>query len=326
MIEMEEKDMEIECSIDFNSIMNGAYGELTIGDNIYILGRLDRNIRGNKGGNSWVMKMFQQDSDPENDPPAKIIKINKSNYFTDDGKIDRRNNKRIDGEIAALNSCKAQSAKYVISIDSDGVLKNTLRKDGKIVSASYRFYTMEVAEFDLKQYMEKFQSDMDFIGRINVCKELTKALNELYLNGYYHRDIKPDNFFFIEDEGWKVGDLGLSQNRKTDKIIDGKYEFVGPKGWTSPETMNKHIVKEGDKRYDRIIDEKSDIFQLGMVFWYVMQGNAPIGCIMEKDFHYANHSLYILIRLMVSHDKSYRPKDFQSIIDRLDQIIDRELF
>ena len=35
--------MEIECSIDFKSVMNGVYGELTIGEDIYILDRLNQN-------------------------------------------------------------------------------------------------------------------------------------------------------------------------------------------------------------------------------------------------------------------------------------------
>ena len=211
--------MEIECSIDFNSIMDGNYGELTIGEEIYILGRLDMNIPGNKGGNSWVMKMFLQDSDPKNDPPVKIIKINKYNYYVDKYKYDRKNNKRINGEIEALIRCKAQSAKYVISIDSDGILKNTLKKDGKTICTTHRFYTKEVAECDLKQYMEKYEADIDFHGKISICIELTKSLNELYKYDYYHRDIKPDNFFYVEDEGWKVGDLGLVKNRKSEKLL-----------------------------------------------------------------------------------------------------------
>lgn len=89
--------------------------------------------------------------------------------------------------------------------------------------------------------------------------------------------------------------------------------------------MNKYLVKESDNRYDRLIDEKSDMFQLGMVFWYIMQGNAPIGNIMEKDFKYQDHSLYILIRTMVSYDKTYRPKDFNTILERLNYLANREI-
>ena len=52
---MIDKIVEIECSIDFNSVMDGSYGELTIDENIYIVSRLNQNMKGNKGGNSWVM-------------------------------------------------------------------------------------------------------------------------------------------------------------------------------------------------------------------------------------------------------------------------------
>lgn len=318
-----DKIMEIECSIDFKSVMNGVYGELTIGEDIYILDRLNQNMRGNKGGNSWVMKMFPQNSDPQNDSPVKIIKINKWNYYDENNNPIRRNNKRINKEIEALNKCKINSANYVIRIDTDGVLINS-PQDGT-PRTTHRFYTMEVAECDLKQYMENYGANLDYNGKLSICLELTKALDELYKYGFYHRDIKPDNFFYVENEGWKVGDLGLVKNRKSEVIIDGENEFVGPRGWTSPETMNKYLVKESDNRYDRLIDEKSDMFQLGMVFWYIMQGNAPIGNIMEKDFKYQDHSLYILIRTMVSYDKTYRPKDFNTILERLNYLANREI-
>lgn len=319
---MINKIVEFECSIDFNSVMDGSYGELTIDENIYIVSRLNQNMKGNKGGNSWVMKMFPQDSDPQNDLPVKIIKINKSDYYDNNKKPSRKNNKRINGEIEALNECKNKSAKYVIKIDKDGILINSPQNDARR-RTTHRFYTMEVAEFDLKQYVES--NELDFNGKLSICMELTKALNELYKYGYYHRDIKPDNFFYVYDEGWKVGDLGLVKNRKSEVVIDGKNEFIGPRGWTSPETMNKYLVKESDDRYDRLIDEKSDMFQLGMVFWYIMQGNAPIGNIMENDFKYQDHSLYILIRTMVSYDKTCRPKDFNTILERLSYIANREI-
>ena len=100
-----DKIMEIECSIDFKSVMNGVYGELTIGEDIYILDRLNQNMRGNKGGNSWVMKMFPQNSDPQNDSPVKIIKINKWNYYDENNNPIRRNNKRINKRNKPRSKC-----------------------------------------------------------------------------------------------------------------------------------------------------------------------------------------------------------------------------
>ena len=312
--------MEIECSINFDSIMDGGTAELTIGDETYTLSRLDKNIPGNKGGNSLVLKMFVRDDDTEDKNPVGVIKINKANYYNEEGVYYRKFNKRINGEIEALKECKRKAASYVISIDKDGILINTVSRKKTFTN---RFYTMEVAECDLKQFMERYE--VDYMGKISICMELTKSLKELYDLGYYHRDIKPDNFFYFGEGVWKVGDLGLAKKRNSEMIIDGKNEFVGPKGWTSPETMNKYLTKVTDKRFDRIIDEKSDMFQLGMVFWYIMQGNAPIGNIMEKDFKYQDHSLYILIKTMVSYDKTYRPKDFNTILERLNYIANREI-
>lgn len=314
--------LKIECSIDFDQIMNGSDGEILIGEEKYIIRRLDKNIRANKGGNSWVMKMFQISDDGDDsfdNAPAGIIKVNKADYYIKRGIFNRKMNKRINQEIDALKECKKQKAQYVISINIDGILFNYNRTNTK----AHRFYTMEVAECDLKQYMERY--DLDFLERIETCMELTKSLRELWELGFYHRDIKPDNFFYLETGEWKVGDLGLVAKRNTPETYDGENEFVGPKGWTSPETMNKYLVAEGDGRFDRIIDEKSDMFQLGMVFWYIMQGNAPIGCIMEKDFLENNHDLYILIRTMISHDKRLRPQTFDDIIYRLNQIADKYL-
>lgn len=309
--------LEIECSIDFQAIMDGTDGELTIGEETYRLTRLDRNIRGNKGGNSWVMKMYNclDEESMEDDNPVGVIKINKSNYFASSGKYDRKNNKRINQEIMALKDCKEQSAEYVITIDKEGLLKNTIPSKQ---TQTYRFYTMEAAKCDLKKYMEHY--DGEYLGRIEICMELTKSLKELYGLGYYHRDIKPDNFFFLKTGEWKVGDLGLVDLRNKPSGNDAPNEFIGPKGWTSPEAMNKYLINQDDKRFDRFIDEKSDMFQLGMVFWYIFQGNAPIGNIMEKDFQYDEHDLYILIRTMVSYNKATRPKDFDDILNRLNYI------
>ncbi|MBQ9546237.1 MAG: protein kinase family protein [Bacteroidales bacterium] len=312
--------LTIRCSIDFDKIMNGSSGELLIGETIYKICRLDKNIRANKGGNSWVMKMYQTSDDEDesfDNNPISIIKVNKAEYYNEGGKYDRKKNKRINQEIDALQECKNKKAKYVISIDFDGILLNNNRD-------VHRFYTMEVAECDLKQYMER--NDLDFLERIETCMELTKSLRELWKLGFYHRDIKPDNFFHLETGEWKVGDLGLVAKRNTSETHDGENEFIGPKGWTSPETMNKYLVEESNDRFDRIIDEKSDMFQLGMVFWYIMQGNAPIGCIMEKDFLNENHDLYQLIRSMVSHSKLLRPMNFDIILERLNQIANRCLY
>jgi serine/threonine protein kinase len=303
----------IKCSVDFDkaSKEEGNW-YLTINKVDYRLGFLGE-IPGNKGGNSWVFKLFDAQDDSL-DYPISVIKINKWPYFNENNKRDRRLNKKIDFEIKALYDCRKRNAQYVIEIFEDGILENNDNK--------YRFYTMEVAESDLKTFMESTPS-LNSYDKVKICIELTKALNELSGFDYYHRDIKPDNFFLIGEGLWKIGDLGLVSKRN---IQNNKQEFIGPRGWTSPEAMNKYLTKPSNRIFNRFIDEKSDMFQLGMVFWYVMQGNAPIGCVIEPDFLEENHQFYILIRQMISHNKEMRPPSFDFIIDRLNQIANNYLF
>lgn len=295
-------------------------------DNIITIDRVDyilyrNDIRGNKGGNSWIYFLYAigdieniEDSDNLPETPDMVVKINKYCINNNSSNAIKRNN-RFEQEIKALYNCRSKP--YVIDIYHNGIIEDSTGNE-------WKYYSMEFAEYDLKGFMES-KENLSTSERIAICIKLTQALNDLYTAGYYHRDIKPDNFFLTMYKEWKIGDLGLVEERNKENEIDDPQEFIGPRGWTSPEVMNKVLTDKNCKRFDRTIDDKSDIFQLGMVFWYVMQGNAPIGCIMEKDFLENNHELYMLIRTMISHDKRLRPQTFDDIIYKLNQIADKYL-
>lgn len=290
--------------------------------NIITIDRVDyllfRNRNGNKGGNSWIYQLYDigqiEDDDPLPEMPDRILKINRfpiENYSS--SAIKR--NRRFDQEIEALYKCSKKP--FVIDIYNNGNIIDITHKTRK-------FYCMEFAEYDLKSFMES-KKDLSKSDKISICIKLTQALNDLFSAGYYHRDIKPDNFFLTPNKEWKIGDLGLVEERNKENEIDDPQEFIGPRGWTSPEAMNKVLTDKDCVTFDRAIDHKSDIFQLGLVFWYVMQGNAPIGCIMENDFIENDHALYSIIRQMISHPKSLRPPNFSFIITRLNEIANNEL-
>lgn len=106
-----------------------------------------------------------------------------------------------------------------------------------------------------------------FCNKINLCLQIATGLKELNDLGFYHRDLKPDNIL-IFDNTWKIGDLGLIAFRDRDNnLYDKKNDFIGPKGWLSPEAMNKYLQSDNNKyQFDCDIDHQSDIFQLGKVF------------------------------------------------------------
>jgi serine/threonine protein kinase len=113
--------------------------------------------------------------------------------------------------------------------------------------------------------------------------QICDAFEYLHAKGLIHRDIKPANFF-VGGNRVVIGDFGLAKTA-TDEGINRYYrsnitlsgEFVGPILWMSPELINYQKDKH------QIVDARSDIFQLGLVFWYLLTGDVPCGSIDQEE-------------------------------------------
>lgn len=264
--------------------------------------------------------MFQAQTFNEDADPVSVMKISKrKEKFKNNRTIESKINQRFRQEVDALYDCKSKNVGNVIEIDTDGNLICRRNKDHDY-EVSFPFYLMEYAQFDLKSFFEEENEDYDEASRVELCLQIAQGIKELNDLGYYHRDIKPDNIFMINGT-WKVGDLGLIQMRNKPSL-DKEGELLGPRGWLSPEAMNKYLSeKVKGKNFDCNIDHQSDLFQLAKVFWYILQGNAPIGCVKESDFLLRNQPLYSVIRQMLNHSKRKRPESVDDVINNLQKIV-----
>ena len=302
---------------------------LSINNVDYYVCSINPQFGRNKGANSFVFKLYpcQDFVDAYNSVPQKVIKVSKYFDLNNGDEIeDSEYNQRFRDEIEALKDCKSHHINNIIEIDyDDHIVCSQIRKNfrGKEIKKDiyFPFYMMDYAEGDLKTYLE--ENKIDKSAKLDLCLQLAEGLNDLNRLNYYHRDIKPDNILFFGNQ-WKIGDLGLVAHR--DRNTDDINEFIGPKGWLSPEAMNKYLA-EGrcDKMIDCKIDHQSDIFQIGKVFWYILQGNAPIGCIKRSDFLEKDDSIYVLIRTMLNYSKKRRIKDISYVVKELERIIDKTL-
>jgi hypothetical protein len=94
-----------------------------------------------------------------------------------------------------------------------------------------------------------------------------------------------------------------------DKDYDDVGEKIGPIGWLSPEAMNKFLTEAANLGLDCVINEESDIFQLGKLFWFIFEYNVPIGQLQLDDFTSSvphKDFIFKLIKGMLEYPKNRR--------------------
>lgn len=279
---------------------NGSYKDYMSINNCdrYLL-ELDDNIQGGKGFNSFIFQAI----DPNETEKDLVIKFCRF-YLPGNANFNRKRIARFEREIHALIDVKNSDHKdYVVEIIEHGV--------HEIGGKKFKYYVMAKGDYDLKQYLN--ENDLSLQQKTILFKDIIQSLKCLHKMGIYHRDLKPDNIFCFEGT-WKIGDLGLINFRNEDSDIDYKTETIGPRGFFSPEAENKAW---GDRErsnfdFDVLIDNKSDVFQLGKIYWYIIQGEIPSGIIIEDDIKVDSKSMLkpVLLR-MLQYKKNRRPTIFE---------------
>jgi serine/threonine protein kinase len=255
----------------------------------YELRYLDE-IEGNKGGNANVF-MICDPAEPENEAEHLVIKICKKPLELSSNKYKRR----FQREIIALNKIrKASKNKFIVEFFENGNLL--------IDNYHFPFYTMEKCQKDLTNYLS--EKELHISEKVALCYYIIQGFCDLHGLKIYHRDIKSDNFL-VKENICKIGDLGLVDFRDMDVslYINEKGEKIGAFGWESPEVMNKLLTERISSDFDCKIDYSSDIFQLGKLFWFIVQGNLPIGLVKQEDFLIDDNDLFELLCKMLEHKK-----------------------
>lgn len=296
---------------DGNIILSGQeYDDyVSINNEDLLLSYLNPKNPFNKGASSNVFLL----TDPEGEYEDRVIKICKSPFsrYSKDRRL-----LRFSREIRAFSEVQRRHINGIIGFYGTGVIR--------ISGFEFKYVILEKADGDLASFMEENDFDFTLNQRLNFCINILKSIQNLHKAGIYHRDIKHDNILVVDEE-MKIGDLGLVQFRDKDASMDKDNEKIGPAGWLSPEATNKMLTygKRMSTTYDCTITDKSDIFQLGKLFWYIFQGNLPTGQIIPTDMKFNDQDIYNVIFSMIQYDQARRPtiqeirQNFEPIMARL---------
>ncbi|NLP30837.1 MAG: Stk1 family PASTA domain-containing Ser/Thr kinase [Clostridiales bacterium] len=99
---------------------------------------------------------------------------------------------------------------------------------------------------------------------VAITKQIASALSHAHKNHIIHRDVKPHNILLTKDGNAKITDFGIAKAVNTGTIASNTGMIMGSVHYFSPEQARGGYV-----------DEKSDIYSLGIVLYEMLTGQVP---------------------------------------------------
>ena len=115
----------------------------------------------------------------------------------------------------------------------------------------------------LSDYIHE-QGPMAYPKVIALSKQVASALAFAHKNHIIHRDVKPHNIMITPNGTAKITDFGIAKAVNAATIVDNTDGIVGSVHYFSPEQARGGYV-----------DEKSDIYSLGIVMYEMLTGQVP---------------------------------------------------
>ena len=138
----------------------------------------------------------------------------------------------------------------IITIYDIGVANNSL-----YISMEY------VQGGDLKEKLELPMSDDE---ALDILAKISSALNEAHKHGIVHRDVKPANILFRDNETPLLTDFGIAKQVDEEADLTSTGIFLGSPNYVSPEQAD-----------GMEIDGRADIYSMGCIFYEMLTGNKP---------------------------------------------------
>lgn len=185
------------------------------------------------------------------------------------------------------------------------------------------FFVMEYVEGETLSALLKREHRLSPERAREILLQAASGLATAHDKGVIHRDIKPGNLMINQRGMVKVADFGIAlASTDLSKKLTSTGEFVGTPGYLSPEVC-----------LGKIVDERSDIFSLGIVFFEMLTGKmpftdeSPLGLMLEvvraevPDVRQLNGAVddetYSILQRMIAKDPAERFISCHDLVDAL---------
>lgn len=132
-------------------------------------------------------------------------------------------------------------------------------KEGNI-----NYIVMELIEGKVLSDVIRDKGSLPVPMSISIAKQIASALSHAHKNQIIHRDVKPHNILITEDGNAKITDFGIAKAVNAATLVGHTGAVMGSVHYFSPEQARGGYV-----------DEKSDIYSLGIVLYEMLTGKVP---------------------------------------------------
>src|ERR1700758_968247 len=192
------------------------------------------------------------------------------------------------------------------------------------------FYAMELVQGETLEARVQRDGPLPLNVALEVVEQTARGLAAGEQCGVIHRDLKPSNLMIESHAGEqllvKIIDYGVAKvmAAQSDPTFQTQAGFIGTPSFASPEQFDEVGRQQ--------IDTRSDIYALGVTFWYLLTGRTPFGgrsieevrarheaALPVKQLRSAHvpHVCINLLQSMLALDPARRPQTARELLNRV---------